>query len=113
MLTDWIHCYQLERDGNFANIDDELHRRVGTIMDLMRRPPPPRPDAAGRASADNARHRPESASAGRISFATASRQRLFDATIPNGFYFVIWSRDGKEIARSTNAPTDLATPIGH
>jgi methyl-accepting chemotaxis protein len=33
--------------------------------------------------------------------------RLFDETDTNGFYFVIWRRDGSELARSTNAPADV------
>ena len=29
---------------------------------------------------------------------------LFDETDTNGFYYVIWRRDGTELAHSTNAP---------
>lgn len=33
---------------------------------------------------------------------------LFDETDTNGFYFVIWAPDGKELARSTHAPANIA-----
>jgi two-component system OmpR family sensor kinase len=35
---------------------------------------------------------------------------LFDETDPNGFYYLIWTRDGKLLAHSTNAPAELAMP---
>src|SRR5204862_496158 len=34
-------------------------------------------------------------------------EHLFDTNDPNGFYFVIGSRDGKEIARSPNVPSHI------
>jgi heavy metal sensor kinase len=35
---------------------------------------------------------------------------LFDETDTNGFYYVIWRRDGEILAKSTNAPTTLSKP---
>jgi signal transduction histidine kinase len=36
--------------------------------------------------------------------------RLFDETDTNGFYYVIWLRDGKELVRSSNVPGDVPRP---
>ena len=33
---------------------------------------------------------------------------MFDESDTNGFYYIVWTRDGKELARSTNAPADSA-----
>jgi heavy metal sensor kinase len=38
---------------------------------------------------------------------------LFDETDTNGFYFVIWGRDGSELARSTNAPANAGSWFPH
>src|ERR1039458_5992602 len=101
-------AYRLESNRQFRRIDDELHRRFGFLANALRRPPPPGPEADVlpfdrpprepiRPGRNNPRHPvqfhlpPEAAG-------------LFDASDPNGFYFVI-SRDGNEIARSTNAPS--------
>jgi two-component system OmpR family sensor kinase len=35
---------------------------------------------------------------------------LFDETDTNGFYYVIWARDGHELKRSTNAPAQIPKP---
>jgi two-component system OmpR family sensor kinase len=35
---------------------------------------------------------------------------LFDESDPEAFYYVVWRRDGTELARSTNAPPDLLKP---
>src|SRR4030095_9121233 len=36
---------------------------------------------------------------------------LFDETDTNGFYYVVWRRDGQEMKRSTNAPAGLDMPV--
>lgn len=35
---------------------------------------------------------------------------LFDPEETNGFYFVVWTRDGNVLARSTNAPSTISFP---
>jgi heavy metal sensor kinase len=35
---------------------------------------------------------------------------LFDESDTNGFYYVVWRRDGQELARSSNAPARIAMP---
>lgn len=35
---------------------------------------------------------------------------LFDAEETNGFYFVVWNRDGNVLAQSTNAPSAISFP---
>jgi heavy metal sensor kinase len=37
---------------------------------------------------------------------------LFDETDTNGFYYILWRRDGEEMRRSTNAPAHVAMPMG-
>jgi heavy metal sensor kinase len=105
-----LTAYQLERGRQFRRIDNELMRRVGTLANVLRPPPRvPRPDQPpfdgpssdqplddgppGRDSGGSTEfHLPPQAAA------------LFDANDPHGFYFIINTRDGKELARSTNAP---------
>lgn len=36
---------------------------------------------------------------------------MFDESDTNGFYYVIWRRDGTELAHSSNAPAGLSMPI--
>jgi len=38
---------------------------------------------------------------------------FFDFAGVKGFYYVIWSPDGEELMRSTNAPSDLSMPTDH
>jgi heavy metal sensor kinase len=37
---------------------------------------------------------------------------MFDESDPNGFYYILWRRDGIELARSSNAPPGLTKPAG-
>lgn len=102
-------AYQLERGRQLRRIDDELQRR-GVVLASALRPPPPRPEAG-----EPPFHRPPP---GQLPDDGPSGQNprpprefhlppqaagLFDASDPHGFYFTI-SRDGKELARSTNQP---------
>jgi two-component system OmpR family sensor kinase len=104
-------AYQLERGRTLGRIDNELHRRVGILANALRRPPPRGPNAEeppfdrpppgqmpDNLSGRNQRppiefHLPPQAA------------DLFDPNDSNGFYFVIKSRDSKEIARGGVAPT--------
>ncbi len=105
-------AYQLERGRVFARIDDGLHRRIGVLANAFRRPPPrrsggneqlfnrpppgPFPDG-GPPPMQKDRPVPE--------FHMSSEDaHFFDADDPNNFYFIIKTRDGKELAHSANAP---------
>lgn len=132
-------AFQLERGRRIRKIDDELLARLNTLAPSMRpgperrggfgfgpgpgprrgggpeagippdlaeaNPPPgfeePRGDRRGRPPG----FRPED-------FRLNPRQRnLFDESDTNSFYFIIWTREDRELARSTNAPAGLAKPV--
>jgi heavy metal sensor kinase len=109
-----LTAYQLERGRMFGRIDNELNRRVGILASTLRRPPPRGPDGNGQSGqpfdrpprdqfseveppGQNARppqefHLPQEA------------VNLFGTNDPGSFYFIVNSRDGRELARSSNAP---------
>ena len=120
-----ITAYQLDRNRQFRQIDDELHHRVNLLANALRRPPPrggndnrpppgqpPRGQDFDGAPSDNPpqgqfpdgepppqRNRPLP------EFHLPSEDaHFFEASDPHGFYFIITSRDHSEIARSTNQP---------
>ena len=111
-------AYQLERNWQFRRIDDELHRRIGVLANALRRPPPRGPDA-GEPPFDRPPpgQFPGDGPPGRnlrrpVEFVLPSQDaHFFDASDPNGFYFIIRSRDGKEIAHSTNRPAISHTTV--
>jgi signal transduction histidine kinase len=112
-------AYHLESNRQFRRIDDELHRRVGVLANALRRPPPRGPDTGepllDRPPPDQMpENLPRRNQRPPIEFHLPPQAvGLFDASDPNGFYFVI-TRDGNEIARSTNAPDQnrlVAEPI--
>jgi len=124
-------AYQLERGRVYRQVDDELQRRVGALASVLRQPPrnrgpegrpgggrpfdgppeeQPQPDnpPPGRANDDGP---PGQLPPGPREFRLPPQQaRLFDETDTNGFYYVVWRRDGNELARSTNAPADVRMP---
>jgi signal transduction histidine kinase len=126
-------AYQLERGRLLNQIDDELHRRLGILAQVLRRPPPREPDAnrpfldqrpPGQNFGGPPMDRPpqdEFSAGGPPAF---QRNRplpefhlpdgdahFFDASDPHGFYFTIISRNGDEIARSTNQPSQHLGPV--
>jgi heavy metal sensor kinase len=131
-------AYQMERTRRLRAIDDELQRRIAAVSGAFGqsvgdrrgppggpgnfRPPFERPDGGEppddtdqsdgppRRPAPNARPRdPNGPRIGdfRLSPRAAA---LFDETDTNAFYYVIWRRDGVQLAGSTNAPSGLAKP---
>ena len=115
-----ITAYQLERNRQFRQIDDELHRRIGVLGNALHRPPPRRQEADqqpfDRPPPDQMqddgrppfqRNRPVT------EFHLSSEDaHFFDAGEQHGFYYVIFPRsggDGKEIARSANYPSHEIT----
>ena len=124
-------AYQLERVRQFRKLDEELHRRVSVIANAMHRqgprngnlPGPPEDQPPGGPEADGPPFGPpprgqfpadDPRGQNRPPFAhfelSPEDARLFDATDPNGFYFVALTRDGAELARSTNAPKNVKFP---
>jgi len=121
-------AYELQRGKQFRRTDDELRRRVAELSNALRangpprdrglpprRPPRDRPGPDGqiddgpplRAPED----RPDPLSRPPREFHLLPRQAgLFDETDTNGFYYVVWSRDGTILGHSTNAPTNIPLP---
>ncbi len=102
-----ITAYQMERDREFRRIDDELQRRFAAVANALhppgrpeRRPPPfggPPPEQIPSELPPPSNPRP-------IEFSLPPRDAALFGTIGrNNFYFLIF-RNGREIARSTNAP---------
>ena len=113
-----ITAYQLERNRQFRQIDDELHRRFGVIANALHRPPPrrqndgeqpfdrPSPEQMaedGSPPFQRTRPRPEF-------HLPTEATHFFDGSDPHDFYFIITSRDNDKIARSTNCP-NLPEPV--
>jgi two-component system, OmpR family, sensor kinase len=120
-------AFQLMRGSTYRRVDDELQRRVGELSQLFRQPFPFRgrglqgpqgPRPFDRPPEDQS---PDGPPRGRDfnfdgpsprEFHLPERQaQMFDETDTNGFYYIIWRRDGSELARSTNAPADLRDPL--
>jgi two-component system, OmpR family, sensor kinase len=103
-------AYQLERGKMYRQVDGEFMRRVGALANLLRPPlrgpngnhqpfdrPPP-----GQFPDDGP---PEQNPRPPLEFHLSPEAAgLFDANDPYNFYFIINSRNGNELARSTNAP---------
>ena len=100
-------AYQLEYGRQMRRIDGELHLRFGMLANAIHEPLPP-PPIRVRFGMPPPDQRPDN---------FPPRQNpppgkfvlppwalgLFDASNPNGYYFVI-TRDGHDVERSTNAP---------
>ncbi|HEX4264940.1 MAG TPA: ATP-binding protein [Verrucomicrobiae bacterium] len=125
-----ITAFQLERGRVFRRVDDELQRRVGALGSVLHQPPRNRrpegpPDQRPfdgppeeQRSPDNPppeRNRnegpPDRQDRGPREFHLQPQQAvLFDDSDTNGFYYVVWRRDGQELARSSNAPAQISIP---
>jgi len=116
-------AYQLEWGRQMRNVDDELHRRFAVLAEASHphprgpngqgmpdgMPGQPPDDGPGQGQGGDFRLPPQAAG-------------LFDVDDPNGYFFVITSRDGKEIAHGGKIPpvytsfsvhsSDASQPIG-
>jgi len=118
-----ITAYQLERNRQFRQIDDELHRRVNLLANNLHHPPPRGQDANHPPPGQPPRGQdfdgapPDNPPQGQFPDGEPPPQRnrplpefhlssenthFFDVSDPHGFYFSITSRDDKLIARSDN-----------
>jgi two-component system, OmpR family, sensor kinase len=108
-----ITAYQLERGRVLRKVDDELGMRLHIIADAVH--PPPHGPAPGRPPFN---HPPGQPSEGGPEnelppplegFQLPSWAEHFFGTNENkGFYFVVSSRDGKEMARRGNIPIKIS-----
>jgi len=112
-----VTAFQMERARLLGRIDNDLRRRVGVIGDLLRQPPRergpggpmrdgPPPDAQPRDDQPLPDGRgPRGFNRMPTEFHLPPREAaLFDETDTNGFYYILWRRDGVMLALSTNAP---------
>jgi signal transduction histidine kinase len=112
-------AHQLERGRQLKDIDNELQHRIGVVATALWPSPPHEPDFAGQpfespppdwpkfesSPGSDARRRPPQML---VKFRLPLRQAVFfDESDINGFYYAVWNSDGKELARSTNAPAEL------
>ena len=129
-----VTAYQLERGRQMRRIDSELQRRVNLLASALRPPPrgggrpgegpPPEqlrePQLLPRPSFDEPTSDRPPKRAPQTSLRNfqlpAQVSNRFDEGDTNGFYFVMWGRDQKEVARSANAPAQIppsVRPIGN
>jgi heavy metal sensor kinase len=101
-------AYQLERNQQFRQLDDEIHRRIGALAQSLHHPhrgpedqPPP-----GAFPGDFPPDQNPSPAPFKL---TPEMAALFDVTDPNGFFFILRGRDGEEISRSDNTPENRDT----
>ena len=116
-------AYQLQRNRQFRQVDDELHRRISILASALHRPPPrgqndnrspfdqpPRESDFGQPPMDGLPQGqfpddgPPEGQRNRLPKfqLPAENAHFFDGRDPHGFYFSITSRDDKLIARSEN-----------
>lgn len=113
-----ITAFQLERTRTLRKIDADLQRRADLLLPILRRSPreleqtlPPREPGQFRPprfdrppGEDLPERRPvEPPKSFKL---PVQVEALFDASDTNGFYYIMVWRDGREFARSDNAPTD-------
>jgi two-component system, OmpR family, sensor kinase len=108
-----LTAFQLERGSVFRGIDDKLARRANALMVALHPPrgrpneqpfggPPPLRDSFPDEPNGGP---PEQFDSPLKQFHLPTRDAsLFDPSDPNQFYFIIMLPDGRELARSTNAP---------
>jgi len=125
-----VAAYQLQRGRVFQPLDRELNRRLSELGAALRNPqrrepgsgarpqrgelPPPRERGISDGPPPGVEF-PEGPPDGLMGPPPAFQLRpgqaaLFDETDTNAFYYVVWSRDGHELKRSTNAPADIPEP---
>jgi heavy metal sensor kinase len=120
-----LTAYELEVGRQYRVIDQELQVRVNALLTALsqrsprpqgpgsglpdRRPPPDAfDDGAERLPPEQ---RPERRPPPPPKFQLSNAQAaLFGGGSSNDYYYVVWLRDGRKHAESTNAPSDLLMP---
>jgi heavy metal sensor kinase len=111
-------AWQLQRAEQFRKVDDQLRRRAASLMRAFRPPrpmgsPPRGPEMDFRPPPDAPPSEPDLAAdpgAPRHFRLPPDTTNFFSETGPGAFYYVVWDRDGKELARTTNAPAGVQRP---
>ncbi len=110
-------AWRLDRATRLQRVDQELERHVGAIVNALRRDANrPRPDGPPesrppRNEADTDRppgdRRPPPPRDLRLPEREAA---FFDATGRAPYYYLVWEQDGREVARSAAAPSEVPLP---
>ncbi len=120
-----LTAYHLERNQQFDRIDNELHRRVGVLVNSLHRPPHhpqfdfnhPPPDQMGPPDRDRPRSFNDALNALQgdrpppAFHLSPEDAHFFDAGDPHGFYFKITGRDGETEIASSTPPRQSSTNI--
>jgi two-component system, OmpR family, sensor kinase len=122
-----ITAYQLERNTVFRRVDEELQRRAGFLANAVRQPgrnrgqqndgpqgPPfdgPPVDAQPFDRPPDGPEPRQPPPMPREFHLPPQQARAFDEESTNGYFYVIWRRDGQQLAHSANAPSDIAIPV--
>lgn len=117
-----LTAFELERGRVFRRVDDELQRRASFLATALRQPPRNRGQGGpreGPAPEESPRGGPEFSDPPprqgpgmpRVFHLAPQQAGMFDESDTNGFYYVMWRRDGTELARSTNVPAGLSIPV--
>ena len=103
-----VTAYHLERSNELHRIDQELHRRLGAVIDSLRRPPggeldrerrgPPPPGGPGDFPPPPREFR-----------LIPGRAAWFEGE-SNPYYYQVWRRDGAVFASSASAPPNAVRP---
>jgi heavy metal sensor kinase len=106
--------YQLERARQFDGIATDMNVGFQNIMEVMRWHPPRReghdqPPPDMQPPEDEMPGQPDDDPRRQIS---ETIDNFFQGASTGPFYYVIWSPDGQELKRTTNAPDGLTMPLG-
>lgn len=117
-------AYRLQYSNELRRVDQELEQHLGPVRDALRRPAGILPGRAHR-SGGPLPERPEfngpplpvpPPDAGddgpppRELRLPPVQAGLFSG-VTNGFYYIVWLRDGVELSRSESAPSDVVRPL--
>ena len=124
-----VTAYELQRGRVLQQLDAELHRRLNQVDIALRNPRgrergpdplrqrgdlpdrPPRDRSPEGLPGDDFPERGPGPPGPPPGFRLLPHQMgLFDETDTNAFYYVVWSRDGRELKRSTNSPAQISRP---
>lgn len=117
-----VTSWQLIQANELRRIDGELRDRSAAILGALRRgrqdnPPPgfPRrgPGDPSELDGPNPTRTPGEFPPSPRDFRLGPREAsLFEGGERSSFYYALWRRDGRELARSSNAPVELQAPSG-
>ncbi len=98
---------QMEREHQLALFDRSLHAQFQNLMSMLHLPPPRSFDGPPPDMQPHDRRGP----APELHLPKEEIELFFNSTTIVGNYCVIWSPDGRELMRSTNAPSDVSAPV--